>query len=93
MQVIRAAQDLPAATELTSSYLGVVGQAFEDPRLLNKELLDDWGVECSCPFCIEDRELNPSIKNRRLELFQEFDTISKNSLKRKREFIQKLEST
>ncbi|KAN0105814.1 hypothetical protein V8E51_008690 [Hyaloscypha variabilis] len=71
----------------------VVGKASEDPGSLNKRLLDGWGFECSCPICIEDRELNPSIKNRRLELFQEFDTISKNNLKRKRDFIQKLEST
>jgi len=93
MQIIRAAQDLSAGTELTFSYLGVVGKASEDPGSLNKRLLDGWGFECSCPICIEDRELNPSIKNRRLELFQEFDTISKNNLKRKRDFIQKLEST
>jgi hypothetical protein len=93
LQIIRAARELPAGTELTFSYLGTVGKAPEDSRSLNKRLLDGWGFECSCPICVEDRELTPAIKNRRLELLEEFETISNNNLKRKRNVLQKLEST
>jgi len=93
LQIIRAARDLPAGTELTFSYLGTVGKAPEDSRSLNKRLLDGWGFECSCPICVEDRELTPAIKNRHLELLEEFETISNNNLKRKRNVLQKLEST
>ncbi|KAE9362710.1 SET domain-containing protein [Stipitochalara longipes BDJ] len=93
LQIIRAARDLLAGTELTFSYLGTVEKGPEDPMSLNKRLLDGWGFECSCPICVADRELTPAIKSRRLEPLEEFDTISKNNLKRRRDVLQKLEST
>jgi len=93
LQIVRAARDLPAGTELTFSYLVVLGKSPEDPKSLNRRLLEGWGFECSCPICDEDKELPPTIKNRRSRLLKEFDNIAKTNLKKKKEVLQQLEST
>jgi hypothetical protein len=48
-QVVRAAREIPAATELTLSYLGP--QLFAPSAERQAELKQQWGFDCACARC------------------------------------------
>lgn len=54
LQVVRAAHDIPATTELTLSYLGP--QLFAPAAVRQAELKQQWGFDCGCNRCGRDKE-------------------------------------
>ncbi|KUJ12563.1 SET domain-containing protein [Mollisia scopiformis] len=85
LQIIRAARDMPADTELTFSYV-----THQEPAELNKILLKGWGFQCDCIICVDDRETPLAQKIQRQKLIR---ATSGTSTKKKLELIEQLNST
>jgi SET domain len=52
MQIIRAAQDIPANTELTFWYQTPINYGYDK----RQQKLQNWGFECKCIMCIEEKK-------------------------------------
>ncbi|KAL2066486.1 hypothetical protein VTL71DRAFT_2557 [Oculimacula yallundae] len=87
MQIVRAARDMPAGTELTFSYI-----ALEDTEAMKTTLMDGWGFECDCARCADDRSTSSNVKAQRQKLIESFNDTSA-SLKRKRDLVSQLNKT
>ncbi|KAF8852316.1 hypothetical protein BDZ45DRAFT_749713 [Acephala macrosclerotiorum] len=74
MQIIRAARDLPADTELTFSYVTLA-----DPPKMNETLLKSWSFQCGCTLCIDNRETSVAVKKQRGQRMQSFSVPSSNT--------------
>ncbi|KAJ4245047.1 hypothetical protein NW762_014256 [Fusarium torreyae] len=69
MQIIRAATDLPAGTELLFSYR--YPSALESYQDVQKQLRG-WGFECQCELCKERSDTSQTVLQRRRELHRDF---------------------
>lgn len=65
MQIVRATQNIPADTELTFWY--VVPQLSGYEKM--KEGLRNWGFECTCYLCTEEKITNKKVLKKRDDLF------------------------
>ncbi|KAI5274328.1 SET domain-containing protein [Aureobasidium subglaciale] len=58
MIVVRANSDIPAGTELTTSYVPAISS---EPNR-HAELLDSWHFECACPLCESEKHCRDDLK-------------------------------
>jgi len=86
-QIVKAARDMPANTELTFSYI-----TMEEPAAMNKKLSEGWGFKCNCALCVDDRATPSSTKAQRRKLINGFSRPNTSILK-KEEVIEQLEGT
>jgi hypothetical protein len=68
MQIIRAARDMDAGTELEFSYLGTSTGDPHDYRKTEKEL-NTWGFTCSCPLCKDAKYTSGEVLENRKRLY------------------------
>ncbi|EKD16905.1 uncharacterized protein L3040_001187 [Drepanopeziza brunnea f. sp. 'multigermtubi'] len=86
VQIVRAARDMPADTEITLSYIET-----DDPAKMNQRLFDGWGFDCTCAMCVDDRETPAAVKNRRQRLFDKFSATT--DVKKRKSIITLLDKT
>ncbi|KAE8442535.1 hypothetical protein EG329_003250 [Mollisiaceae sp. DMI_Dod_QoI] len=87
LQIVRAARDMPANTELTFSYI-----TRDAPGKMNQTLSIGWGFQCDCAICVDDRKTPPALKVQRRKLIKGFFALS-TSVKRKEDIINQLGTT
>ncbi|CZT42233.1 related to TPR domain protein [Rhynchosporium secalis] len=87
IQIVRAARDMPAGTELMFSYITLA-----EPAAMNKTLLDGWGFECDCVRCADDRSTSSTVKTQRQKYLKNFKAPDANR-KRKQDLISQLNKT
>lgn len=61
LQIVRAARDMPAGTELTLSYI-TLGES----AAMNAKLSEGWGFKCNCVGCEDYGATSPAVKAQRL---------------------------
>lgn len=64
MQIVRAAQDMPADTQIFCSYIPANIDKFQD----GKKILRHWGIECHCTMCEDIRATKPRLIAKRESL-------------------------
>ena len=87
VQIVRAARDMPAGTELTFSYI-----TRDEPAVMNNILKEGWDFECDCCICEDDRATSSTVTAQRAKLIKSFDAPNASS-KRKTDINTQLNRT
>ncbi len=75
MQIVRAARDIPAGTEITFWY-AIAGPT--DTYDKTQEKLANWGFRCTCITCQENGRTGKARLNKRVALYKELESIGNN---------------
>lgn len=86
LQIVRATRDLPANTEMTFSYV-----PHTEPVEMNKSLSSNWGFQCNCAICVDDRETSEAVKVKRSKLVQSLENNA--PIKEKQDIIKQINKT
>lgn len=68
MMIIRAAKDLDAGSELTYSYIGLLG-TYEERH----SGLKHYGFQCTCGRCLSDKEILPDCREVRVQILNSLE--------------------